>query len=122
MVRKGRFGPYAQHGQFVATLPRGTDMDAVTLDEAVALLADKGKPLKAKAGAKKAPAKKKAAAKTTTAKTATKAPAKTAAKATTKSATKTTKAKAATATEGDAAPAKPKARKATTTPRKKKAE
>jgi DNA topoisomerase-1 len=122
MVRKGRFGPYAQHGQVVATLPRGTDMDEVTLDEAVALLADKGKPLKAKAGAKKAPAKKKAATKTAAAKTTTKAPAKTGAKTATKSTTRTTKAKAAATPEGEAAPAKPKARKATTTTRKKKAE
>ncbi|MGG6428832.1 type I DNA topoisomerase [Acetobacter ghanensis] len=107
MVRKGRFGPYAQHGQVVATLPRGTDMDAVTLDEAVALLADKGKPLKAKAGAKKTTAKKKAAPKTAT---------KTTAK-------KTTKAKAAATTEDDKPAAKPKARKTTTTTtRKKKAE
>jgi DNA topoisomerase-1 len=44
-VRKGRFGPYAQHGQVVATLPRGTGMDEVTLDEAVALLKEKGKTL-----------------------------------------------------------------------------
>lgn len=118
MVRKGRFGPYAQHGQLVATLPRGTDMDAVTLDEAIALLADKGKPLKAKAGAKKAPAKKKAAPKATT-----KAPAKTATKTATKSASKTTKAKAASTTpQEDGEPAKPKARKTTTTTRKKKAE
>lgn len=69
MIRKGRFGPYAQHGNMVATLPRGTDMNEVTLDEAVALLAEKGKPLKAKAGA----AKKKTTTKTAAKKTATKA-------------------------------------------------
>jgi DNA topoisomerase-1 len=46
IVRKGRFGPYAQHGQLVATLPRGTAIEDVTLDEAVALLAEKGKMLK----------------------------------------------------------------------------
>jgi len=55
MVRKGRFGPYAQHGQVVATLPRDQSMDDVTLEEMVALLAEKGKPLKAKG--KKATAK-----------------------------------------------------------------
>ncbi|MFT9253794.1 MAG: type I DNA topoisomerase [Acetobacter okinawensis] len=115
MVRKGRFGPYAQHGQLVATLPRGTDMDAVTLEEAVAILADKGKPLKAKAGAKKTATKKKAAPKAA-AKTTTKAATKTAAKS-------TTKAKATPTAQEDAEPAKPKARKAsTTTTRKKKAE
>jgi DNA topoisomerase-1 len=54
-VRKGRFGPYVQHGQTVANLPRGTTMDDVTLDEAVTLLADKGKTLKPRgAAAKKA--------------------------------------------------------------------
>ncbi|MCQ9156249.1 type I DNA topoisomerase [Acidomonas methanolica] len=50
MIRKGRFGPYAQHGQIIANLPKGVSMDEVTLDEAVDLLREKGKPLKAKAG------------------------------------------------------------------------
>ncbi len=53
-VRKGRFGPYAQHGTRVATLPREVAMDEITLDNAVALLAEKGKVLKPKAGAKPA--------------------------------------------------------------------
>jgi DNA topoisomerase I len=66
-VRKGRFGPYVQHGQTVANLPRGTSMDDVTLDEAVALLAEKGKTLKprgfaARKGRGKASAKAKSAA------------------------------------------------------------
>jgi DNA topoisomerase I len=52
-VRKGRFGPYVQHGQTVANLPRGTTMDDVTLDEAVALLAEKGKTLKPRGAAAK---------------------------------------------------------------------
>ncbi|MBS0638386.1 MAG: type I DNA topoisomerase [Proteobacteria bacterium] len=59
-VRKGRFGPYVQWGKTVANLPRGVQMDDVTLDEAVALLAEKGKTLKPRgaAGRKgKAPAK-----------------------------------------------------------------
>ncbi len=56
LVRKGRFGPYAQHGNMVATLPRDMVMDDITLAEAVALLAAKGKLLKPRAGAKK-PAK-----------------------------------------------------------------
>ncbi|GBQ88135.1 type I DNA topoisomerase [Asaia krungthepensis] len=84
MVRKGRFGPYVQHGQVVANLAKGQAMDDVTLDEALALLTEKGKPLKAKgkvarkpaskattgegAAEKKAAPKKKAASKTTTAK------------------------------------------------------
>ena len=63
-VRKGRFGPYAQHGQRVATLPREAAMADVTLEEMVALLAEKGKVLvKAGQKGKKAPAKR-AAAKT----------------------------------------------------------
>jgi DNA topoisomerase-1 len=44
-VRKGRFGPYAQHGKTVATLPRGVMMDDITLADAVALLAERGKQL-----------------------------------------------------------------------------
>ncbi len=52
-VRKGRFGPYVQHGQTVANLPRDMVMDDITLDEAVALLKEKGKALKAKPGQKK---------------------------------------------------------------------
>ncbi|HET6609636.1 MAG TPA: type I DNA topoisomerase [Rhodopila sp.] len=50
-VRKGRFGPYAQHGKTVANLPRGVNMDEFTLDEAVTLLAEKGKALKPKGAA-----------------------------------------------------------------------
>jgi DNA topoisomerase-1 len=49
-VRKGRFGPYIQHGQTVANLPKAMTMEEITLDEAVALLAEKGKQLKPKPG------------------------------------------------------------------------
>ncbi|HQT64486.1 MAG: DNA topoisomerase I [Acidocella sp. 20-57-95] len=65
VARKGRFGPYAQWGKMVANLPRGTELADFTLDEAVALLAEKGKVLvpKGKKGAvKKAAPKAKAAA------------------------------------------------------------
>ena len=48
MVRRGRFGPYVQHGQVIANIPRDKTMDDVTLAEAVALLAEKGKPMKPK--------------------------------------------------------------------------
>jgi DNA topoisomerase-1 len=69
-VRKGRFGPYVQHGQTVANLPKGVVMDDITLDEAVALLAEKGKQLKPKPGrggkAKAAPKKAAAAPKLVT--------------------------------------------------------
>jgi DNA topoisomerase I len=66
-VRKGRFGPYVQHGKMVANLPRGVMMEDITLDEAVALLAEKGKQLRPRgasaagrriAGGKPAPAPK----------------------------------------------------------------
>ena len=72
LVRKGRFGPYAQHGNIVATLPRDMTMDDITLEQAVALLAERGKTLKprgfaARKGAK-APAKPAAAPKPATAK------------------------------------------------------
>jgi DNA topoisomerase-1 len=50
-VRKGRFGPYVQHGKTVANLPRGVAMDDISLDAAVALLAEKGKALKPRGAA-----------------------------------------------------------------------
>jgi DNA topoisomerase-1 len=77
-VLSGRYGPYIKHGATNANVPRGTDPAAVTMEQAVALLAEraakggsggKRKPARAakakaepKAGAKKAPAKKKPAA------------------------------------------------------------
>jgi DNA topoisomerase-1 len=50
-VRKGRFGPYVQHGKTVANLPRGVMMDEITLEQAVALLAEKGKQLRPRGAA-----------------------------------------------------------------------
>ncbi|QUD88193.1 type I DNA topoisomerase [Phenylobacterium montanum] len=86
-ILAGRFGPYIKHGGTNANVPRGKDPQELTLEEAVALLAEreakgggkkpaKGKAAKPKAekpgAAKKAPAKKaapkKAAAKKPTAK------------------------------------------------------
>ena len=59
-VRKGRFGPYVQHGKMVANLPRGVMMEDITPEEAVALLAEKGKQLRPRGAAgrrgRKAPA------------------------------------------------------------------
>ena len=61
VIKKGRFGPYVQGGNVVANLPRDVGMEELTLEAAVALLAEKGKPLKAKPGAKRPTAKKAAA-------------------------------------------------------------
>ena len=73
-VLSGRYGPYIKHGATNANVPRGTDPAAVTMEQAVALLAEraakggggKRKPARAakaapKAAAAKAPAKKKKA-------------------------------------------------------------
>ncbi len=68
-VMKGRYGPYVAHGKVNATLPKDVTPEAVTLEQAVELLAAKApakKTAKAKAPAKKAaakPAAKKATAK-----------------------------------------------------------
>jgi DNA topoisomerase-1 len=82
-ILAGRYGPYIKHGATNANVPKGSDPAALTLDEAVKLLAEReakpsggGKPRR---GATKAKPKAKpatAAAKTTAAK---KAPAKKAA-------------------------------------------
>ncbi len=37
-VKAGRFGPYVNHGKVNATLPKGTNADALTLEEAIELL------------------------------------------------------------------------------------
>ncbi len=76
-VLAGRYGPYVKHGAVNANVPKGADPAALTMDEAVALLAaregksggaKKKRPErkaasaapKAKAKAKKKPARKKA--------------------------------------------------------------
>ena len=61
-VLSGRYGPYIKHGSTNANVPRGADPLSVTLEQAVALIAER----EAKGGGKKpkkAPAKKKAAGK-----------------------------------------------------------
>jgi DNA topoisomerase-1 len=63
-VMEGRYGPYVKWEKVNATLPKDVEPDDVTMDMAVALIAEKAAK---KGGKKKAPAKK-AAAKTTTAK------------------------------------------------------
>jgi len=76
-VKDGRFGPYVTDGEYNATLRKTDSVEAMTLDRAAELLAEKRAkgPAPKKRGArkttaKKAPARKKAAAKKTPAKKA----------------------------------------------------
>ena len=68
-LKAGRFGPYVEHNKLRATLPRGTEMSELTLEDGLKLLAEKAakpttkKKAAKKGAAKKATAKKKAAAK-----------------------------------------------------------
>jgi DNA topoisomerase-1 len=95
-ICSGRYGPYARHGKVNATLPKDVSPDAITLEEALELIAAKA----AKGGGKtRKPAAKKA----------TKA----------KAATTTTKEK--TATKEAKAPAKKKVAKSAAEPAAKKA-
>ena len=52
-VHAGRYGPYVKHGGVNATVPRDIKPDELTLDQAVALLAERA----AKGGGKKKPAR-----------------------------------------------------------------
>ncbi|HVT55371.1 MAG TPA: type I DNA topoisomerase [Xanthobacteraceae bacterium] len=65
-LREGRFGPYVTHNKVNATIPTTSDPEDVTLDQAVALIADRiaktgGQPPKKKTAAKKSKAKAKPA-------------------------------------------------------------
>jgi DNA topoisomerase I len=90
VVKSGRFGEYVTDGEYNATLRKDDSVEAITLERAAELLADRRErgPAKkaAKKGAKKAPAKKAAAKKTSAAKKTTAK--KTATKTATKKATK----------------------------------
>jgi DNA topoisomerase-1 len=76
VVKSGRFGEYVTDGEYNATLRKDDTVEAITLERAAELLAERRErgPAKkaAKKGAKKAPAKKAAAKKTTAKKTAAK--------------------------------------------------
>ena len=61
-VRAGRYGPYLNHGKINATLPRGSDPEAVTLEVALDLIAKKAAAGTAKRG-RRGPAKKKSSPK-----------------------------------------------------------
>jgi len=64
-IMEGKYGPYIKWEKINATLPKDVEPDAVTMEQAVELIAEKA----AKKGTRrKAPAKKKAAKKKTTAK------------------------------------------------------
>jgi len=104
-VLDGRYGPYVNHGKTNATLPGGTEPEEVTLDVALALLAEREKKAGTAKKTKKAAAKpkaKKAKAKKSKAK---KTKAKTKAKKTKATAAK--KAKAAKPASGDSAGTEP---------------
>ncbi len=70
-VRDGKYGPYINWAKVNATLPKGKDPQSVTMEEALALIAEKaGKSGTKKTAAKKAPAKVAAKPKATKAKAA----------------------------------------------------
>jgi len=58
LIMEGKFGAYLKYGRTNATLPKGADPQALTMDEAVALIAERN-PKMAKQIAKKAPKEKK---------------------------------------------------------------
>jgi len=78
-VRDGKYGPYVNFGKINATLPKGRDPLTISVEDAVALIAEKdakGGGGKKTASARKAPAKKAAPKKAAPAKAATKPAAK----------------------------------------------
>ncbi|MCA9058340.1 MAG: DNA topoisomerase I, partial [Planctomycetaceae bacterium] len=70
-IFEGRYGPYVKHGKINATVPKDTDLNSITLEQALEWLAAKaGRPGTGRKGAKKTT--KSAVAKKTTKKTAAK--------------------------------------------------
>jgi DNA topoisomerase-1 len=74
VVKDGRFGPYVTDGETNATLRKGDAVDAVTLERAAELLAEKRAQGPAKRATKKAAAKKTTAKKTAAKKSTTRSP------------------------------------------------
>ena len=62
-VMDGRYGPYVKSGKTNATLPKGTDPQSLTMEQAVALIAEREAKGPSKKPARKAAAKKDAAVK-----------------------------------------------------------
>jgi DNA topoisomerase-1 len=105
-VHEGRYGPYVKHGSVNATIPKDTTPDAITLEEAIELIA---------ARVARGPAKKPVR------KTASKTTAEKKPKADKKPAAKASKPKAAKPTTAKATAKKPAAKKAPATKAKKPA-
>ena len=66
-IRSGRYGPYVTDGEINANIPKGIDVEALTLEEAIELIrkrAEKGPTRKKKKKARKKTAKKKVKKKT----------------------------------------------------------
>ena len=69
-IYSGRYGPYVQHGKINATLPKDEEIESITMEQALELLAAKaakGAPVKKKTAARKPVAAKTAAPKKTSA-------------------------------------------------------
>ncbi len=73
-LRSGRYGPFVKHGRVNASLPKGTDPDSITLDQAVALLAAQAAKAKQKKPSKRSGGGAKAAPKAARKKPATQTP------------------------------------------------
>ncbi len=80
VVKRGRFGPYVQHGGLRATIARDADPDTITLEQAIELLKERAAKTGGGKPAAKAKARPKAKAKTAPAEAAAKPPKATKAK------------------------------------------